>query len=130
MSAALADPFDEDVGNRTVTFKPVGPVARAFINDRMFIVDHGALRLGQDDELLPENPQRGAWQRPAARRRAAHPRLPASARPTASSKKRHEGLVQLVPQDEGQLERRAQHPHADADPVKNPDRGIERSAGS
>jgi hypothetical protein len=38
MNAALAQPFDGGEGNaRAVTFAPVGPVARAFINDRTFI---------------------------------------------------------------------------------------------
>jgi hypothetical protein len=33
----LAHDFDDDGVARAVTFKPVGPVARGFINDRMFI---------------------------------------------------------------------------------------------
>jgi hypothetical protein len=38
MTAAVLQDFDGSEGNsRTLTFKPVGPVARAFVNDRMFI---------------------------------------------------------------------------------------------
>jgi hypothetical protein len=35
--ALLAPDFDEDGVARAVTFEPVGPIARGFINDRMFI---------------------------------------------------------------------------------------------
>jgi hypothetical protein len=65
MNAILAVPDDDDGHARTVTFEPVGPVARAFINDlHVHQLDHGALRLGQDDQLLPENPQRAMRQKP------------------------------------------------------------------
>jgi hypothetical protein len=37
VSAVLARDFDEDGVSRAITFQPVGPVARAFINDRTFI---------------------------------------------------------------------------------------------
>jgi hypothetical protein len=37
MNAAFVPDFDEDGVSQAVTFEPVGPVARAYINDRMFI---------------------------------------------------------------------------------------------
>jgi hypothetical protein len=60
--------YDGSEGNATiVTFKPVGPVARA-VHQRpdVHLVDHGALRLGEDDECFQKILNVALWQKPQA----------------------------------------------------------------
>jgi hypothetical protein len=65
MSAALARDFDEDGFNRTVTFKPVGPVAKAFINDRMFISSiMGPYGSAKTTSCFQKILNAAAWQKP------------------------------------------------------------------
>jgi hypothetical protein len=88
MNAALAHDFDEDGVARAVTFKPVGPVASAFINDRTFISSiMGPYGSAKTTSCFQKILNAAAWQVPQATARGAFASS-ASARPTASSKRR------------------------------------------
>jgi hypothetical protein len=115
VSAALAHDFDGSEGFvNSVLFKPVGPVASGFVNDRMFISSiMGPYGSAKTTSCFQKILNAAAWQNPA-RATGCGGSACACIRDTYGQLETNvmKDWFSWFPKDEGQLERRAQHAHA------------------